>query len=135
MMVMLARLIKTVLSAARLNKAVRSAFIVGLIRSVSWIFRPSTLSRIKVFITNLVKSTPGSIRPNILSSLFKGAAELLLLRFAKRGGVSGAAALSALAALLLGMMRGQEDSSGPRRKKQKDQIIDLDEYTVVDERH
>ena len=132
---MLARLIKTVISAALLNKAVRGAFMVGLIKSVSWIFRPSTLSRIKAFVTNLVASTPGSSGPNFLTSLFKGAAELLLLRFAKRGGVSGAAALSALAALLLGMMKGRENSPGPSSKKQKDRIIDLDEYTIVDERH
>jgi hypothetical protein len=131
----LARLIKTVIGTALLNKAVRSAFMVGLIKSVNWISRPSTISRIKAFFINLAKSTPGSSKPNFLTSLFKGAAELVLLRFAKRRGVSGPATLSALAALLLAMMKGREDSSSTSSKRQKDQIIDLDEYTIVDERY
>jgi len=100
---MLARLIKAVIGAALLNKAVRDGFIVVLIKSVNWILRPSTVSRI--------------------------------MAFAKRSGVSGPAALSALAAILLAMMKGREESPGTSRKKQKGQIIDLDEYTVVDDRH
>jgi hypothetical protein len=48
---------------------------------------------------------------------------------------SGPAVLSALAALLLAMMKGSEESPGASSKKQKDQIIDIDEYTVVDDRH
>jgi hypothetical protein len=134
-MVMLARLIKTVIGAALLNKAVRNAFIASLIKSVNWIFRPSTISRLMAFFTSLVKSTPGSNRSNFLTSLFKGAAELLLLRFAQKSGFSGPAVLSALAALLLAMMRGKEESPGQSGKRQKDHIIDLDEYTIVDDRH
>lgn len=132
---MLAKLIKTVISAVLLNKAVRGALIVTLVKSVKWALRPSTRSRIMTFFANLTKSVPGSSRPNFLTGLFKGIVELALLRFAKKSGFSGPAALSALAAILLATMKGSEESSGASSKKQKDQIIDIDEYTVVDEWH
>ena len=100
---MLVRLIKAVISAALLNKTIRNAFIVALMKAVSWILRPSTISRI--------------------------------IQYAKRSGISGQAALSALAAILLSMVRRREDSSGASSKRQTDRIIDLDEYTIVDDRH
>ncbi len=128
-------MIKTVIRAVLLNKAVRGALIVTLVKLVKWTLRPSTRSRIMAFFSNLVKSVPGSSRSNFLTGLFKGIAELALLWFAKRSGFSGPAALSALAALLLAMMKGSEESPGASSKKQKDQIIDIDEYTVVDDRH
>jgi hypothetical protein len=114
---MLVKLIKAVIGAALLNKAVRNAFIVALIKSMSWILRPATISRIMAFFTSI--------------------AELALLRSAKRSGFSVPAALSALAAILLAMMKGREGRESPdaSRKRQKDQIIDLDEYTILDDRH
>ena len=135
MMGMLAKLIKTVISAVLLNKAVRGALIVTLVKLVKRTLRPSTRSRIMAFFSKLVKSVPGNSRSNFLTSLIKGIAELALLRFAKRSGFSGPAALSALVALLLAMMKGSEESPGASSNKQKDQIIDIDEYTVVDEWH
>ena len=135
---MLAKLIKTAISAVLLNKAMRSAFIAALIKSVKWTLQPSTRSGIMAFFAKLAKSVPGSApgksSSNLLSILFKGAAELLLLRFAKRSGFLGPAALSALAALLLGTLRGREENSGASSKKQKDQIIDHDDYTILDDR-
>lgn len=131
----LTRLIKTVIGAALLNKAVRNAFVASLIKSANWITRPSTISRITAFFKTLVTSTPGSSRPNFLTGIFKGLAEYALLRFAKRSGFSGTAALSALAALLLAMMKGREEHPGTSSRKQKDQVIDLDEYTIVDDKH
>jgi len=131
----LAKLIKTAISAVLLNKAVRGAIIVTLVKSVKWALRPSTISRIMAFFARLVKSVPGNSRSNFLTGLLKGIAELALLRFAKRSGFSGPAVLSALAAILLAMVKGSEESSGASSKKQKDQIIDIDEYTVVDEGH
>lgn len=132
---MLAKLIKIIIGAAVSNKAVRGAFIVGLTKSVNWAMQPSTRSRIMAFLTRLLKSGPGSSKPNFLKSIFKGLAEFLLLRYAKRSGFSGPAALSALAAILLAMMNGRDESPGASGKKQKDQIIDLDEYTIIDDRH
>jgi hypothetical protein len=135
---MLTKLIKTAISAVLLNKAMRSAFIAALIKSVKWTLQPSTRSGIMAFFAKLAKSVPGSApgkRSSLLSILFKGAAELLLLRFAKRSGFLGPAALSALAALLLGTLRGKEDNSGTNSRRQKDQIIDHDDYTILDDRH
>jgi hypothetical protein len=129
---MLAKLIKAIIGAALLNKSVRNAFMVAMIKSMSWILRPSTVSRITAFFTKRPSSAPGSSRSNFLASLFKGIAELALLGYAKRSGFSGSAALSTLAALLLATMRGREVNSGKSNKGQKDQIIDIDEYIVVD---
>ena len=128
-------MIKTIISAVLLNKVVRGALIVTLVKSVKWVLRPSTISRIMAFFAKLVKLVPGNSRSNFLTGLLKGIAELALLRFAKRSGFSGPAALSALAAILLAMMKGSEESPGASSKRQKDQIIDIDEYTVVDEGH
>ena len=131
----LVRLIKAVIGAALLNKAVRNAFLASLVKSVNWIFRPKTISRIMAFFTNLVKTAPGSSGTNFLASLFKVAAELALLRFAKKSGFTGPAALSALAALLLATMRGRDENSGTNSKSQKDQVIDINEYTILDDRN
>jgi hypothetical protein len=136
---LLAKLIKTAISAVLLNKAMRSAFIAALIKSVKWTLQPSRRSGIMAFFAKLAKSVPGSApgnsRSNLLSILFKSAVELLLLRFAKRSGFLGPAALSALAALLLGTLRGREEKSGTTSRRQKDQVIDHDDYTILDDRH
>ncbi len=136
---MLARLIKTAISAFLLNKAMRSAFAAALIKSLKWTLQPSRRSGIMVFFTKLAKSVPrsasGGNSSNLLSILFKGAMELLLLRFAKRSGFLGPAALSALAALLLGSLRGREENSDTNSKSQRDQVIDHDDYTILDDRH
>lgn len=132
---MLVRLIKTVIGAALLKKTVRNAFIVALIKSVNWILRHSTITRIMTFSVNLVKSARGSRRSIFLPSLFKGVVELALLRFARRRGVFVPVAFPALAALLLAIMRGREERSDNGSKRQEDQIIDLDEYTILDDRH
>lgn len=136
---LLAKLIKTAISAVLLNKAMRGAFIAALIKSVKWTLQPSRRSGIMAFFAKLATpvpgSTPGKSSSNLISILLKGAAELLLLRFAKRSGFLGPAALSALAALLLGTLRGREDNSGTKYRREKDQVIDHDDYTILDDRH
>jgi hypothetical protein len=112
---MLLRLLKTAIGAALLNRVVRSALLAALVKSVDWILRPSNISRIVSF--------------------FKGAAELLLLRFEKRSGFFGPAAISALVSLLLAMMRWREENPGTSSKMQKDQIIDIDEYTIIEDKY
>ena len=132
---MLTKLIKTAISAVLLNKAMRSAFLAALIKSLKWTLQPSTRSGIMAFFAKLVNSVPGSAPGKSSSNLLSILMELLLLRFAKRSGFLGPAALSALAALLLGTLRGREDNSGTNRRRQKDQIIDHDDYTILDDRH
>jgi len=132
---MLIRLIKTAISAVLLNKAMRSAFLAGLIKSLKWTLQPSTRSGIMAFFAKIAKVVPGSAPGKSSSNLLSILLELLLLRFAKRSGFLGPAALSALAALLLGTLRGKVDNSGKNRRRQKDQIIDHDDYTILDDRH
>jgi len=132
---MLTKLIKTAISAVLLNKAMRSAFLAALIKSVKWTLQPSTRSGIMAFFAKLAKSVSGSAPGTSSSNLLSILSELLLLRFAKRSGFFGLAALSALAALLLGTLRGREDNSGTNSRRQKDQIIDHDDYTILDDRH
>ena len=136
---MLAKLIKAVVSAVLLNKAARNAFIIAITKSAKFAFRPSTISKVTSFFSGLARAATGGGRSNLFGSLLKGLAELMLLRFAKKGGLAGAGALSALAAVLLAMMRGREKgstgSTAPGNEKQKGQIIDLDEYTILEDRH
>jgi hypothetical protein len=132
---MLAKLIKTAIGAVLLNKAMRGAFIAALTKSLKWTLQPSTRSGIMAFFDKLARSVPGSAPGKSSSNLLSILAELLLLRFAKRSGFLGPAALSALAALLLGTLRGREENSGMNSKRQKDQIIDHDDYTILDDRH
>lgn len=132
---MLTKLIKTAISAVLLNKAMRSAFLAALIKSVKWTLQPSTRSGIMAFFAKLVNLVPGSAPGKSSSNLLSILMELLLLRFAKRSGFLGPAALSAIAALLLGTLRGREDNSSTNSRRQKDQIIDHDDYTILDDRH
>ncbi len=131
---MLAKLIKAVVSAVLLNKAARNAFIIAITKSAKFAFRPSTISKVTSFFSGLARAATGGGRSNLFGSLLKGLAELMLLRFAKKGGLLGAGALSALAAVLLAMMRGREKSNASQKKDLNNRIIDLDEYTVIDDR-
>jgi hypothetical protein len=136
---MLTKLIKTAISAVLLNKAMRSAFLAGFIKSASWALQPSTRSRIMAFFSRLIKSDALSASSkggsSLLSILFKGVAELLILRFAKKKGFLGPAALSAIVALLLSMFKERGENAATNSRRQKDQIIDHDDYTVLDEGH
>ena len=135
---MLAKLIKAVISAVLLNKAARNAFTNAFIKSARFAFRPSTISKVTSFFSRFVKAAAGGSRSGFFRSLLKGLAELAFLRFAKKGGIFSAGALSALAAIFLTMMRGREtgpnNSGASKAQGQNGQIIDLDEYTVLDDR-
>lgn len=136
---MLIKLIKTAISAVLLNKAMRSAFLAALIKSVNWTLQPSRISQIKAFFSRLLRSATvsagGRGSSSLLSVLFKGAVELLLLRFAKKRGFLGPAALSALAALLLNMFKEREENTRTNSRRQNGRIIDHDDYTILDEGH
>lgn len=136
---MLAKLIKAVVSAVLLNKAARNAFIIAFTKSAKFAFRPSTISNVTSFFSRLSRAATGGGRSSLFGSLLKGLAELMLLRVIKKGGLLGAGALSALAAIFLAMMRGRDrrpaGSTAASGEKQKGQIIDLDEYTILEDRH
>jgi len=135
-MATMARLIRAGLRLILLNKAARYALIAVLLKFGKSIIRPSTISKIRSFSTGLGRKMAASGRSGLSSSLLRGAAELLLLIFAKKGGFTSAGFLSALAAVLLSMSREQEEQSRSDVGKAKnDPVIDLDDYTIVEDNH
>ena len=135
-MATMARLIRAVLRLVLLNKAARYALIAVMLKIGKSIIRPSTISRIRSFSAGLGGKTAASGRSGLFSSLLRGAAELLLLIFAKKSGFTSAGFVSALAAVLLSMSREQEEQ-GPSEagKRENDPVIDLDDYTIVEDNH
>ena len=129
-------LIRAALKQLLLNKTARYALIAVLLKFGRSITRPSTISRIRSFAIGLGGKTAASGRSGLFSSLLRGAAELLLLIFAKKGGFTSAGFLSALAAVLLSMSREQEEQ-GPSEagKRENDPVIDLDDFTIVEDNH
>lgn len=135
-MATMARLIRAVLKLVLLNKTARYALIAVMLKIGKSIIRPSTISRIRSFSAGLGRRTVASGRSGIFSSLLRGAAELLLLIFARKGGLTSAGFLSALAAVLLSMSREQEEQGRSEAgKKENDPVIDLDDYTIVEDNH
>ena len=135
-MATMARLIRAVLRLVLLNKAARYALIALMLKIGKSIIKPSTISRIRSFSTGLGGKMATSGRSGLFSSLLRGAAELLLLIFAKRGGFTSAGFLSALAAVLLSMSREQEEQGRYEAgKRESDPVIDLDDYTIVEDNH
>ena len=129
---MLIKLIKAAIGAFLLNKTARYAILAALQRFAGYVFRPGTASKMASFASGPGRAAAGSAWSNLLSSLLRGAAELLLLRFASKGGFSIAGVLSALVALMLAMRK--EKGQTEARKREKEQIIDLDDYTILEER-
>ncbi len=124
----LTRLIKTLIWAAILDRAVTEAIMVGLVKSVSWVLRPSPGSIIGALVSHLFPMTKGSIRPGYIPALLKSVLAVVLLRSMNRSGIALPAIISAAGALLLSLMGSREG-----RQEHNDQIIDLDEYTVINE--
>ena len=124
----LTRLIKAAVGAALLNRAIRDAIAAALMRSICWMMRPSTGSMIGALMADLFNATKGSIRPGYIQALIKGVLTVVLFRSMNRSGLALPAILSAVGAFLLSLIRLREG-----RQEHNDRIIDLDEYTVVDE--
>jgi hypothetical protein len=106
LMVSVTRLMSAAVGAALLNKEIRQAVI-----------------------SSLTKSANDSKKPNSLQTLIEGALALVLLRWTRGSWIAQPAAISAIAALLAGLAKSNE---GPN--VQKERIIDIDDYTVVDEK-
>lgn len=126
-------LLKAAISAALLNKTVRSALLAGVTRSMNWVMQPSTSSRIIAFISSLMKPTSGS-RPSLFQTLIKGAFGLVLLRLTRGSRILELAAFSGLGALLLDILKASVGSQKANKKRQKDQVIDIDEYTLIEDK-
>ncbi len=128
----LIRLMKAAIGAALLNETVRSAFLTGVTKSMNYILQPSTSSKIIAFISGSMKPRSGS-SPSLLQTLFKGALGIVLLKLTRRSRILELAAFSGLGALLLEMLKTNGGRQNANKKRQTDQIIDVDEYTVIEE--
>lgn len=126
------KLIKAALGAVLVNKATRHTALAALVKSIRYIFSPGSISKAASSATGRRATVGGS---DLLSTLLLGAAELLILKLARKSSFSGAAVLSALAAILLAARRGGKDGTSPAEKSGSDRVIDFDEYTVLDDKH
>lgn len=118
-----------------LIRMIRGFLEVRRIGSLNWLLRPLIVATKGAFVAilwNLIKKDSGKVRQKYLLSLVKGALTLVLLRYMKGSGISQLSPIPIIGALLLtliGSKNGQGDTD-PRNKK--NQIIDIDEFTVVD---
>ena len=125
-------LVKAAIGAALLNETVRSAFLTGVTKSINYILQPSTSSRIIAFVSGLMKPNSGG-RPGLLMTLFKGALGIVLLRLTRRSRILELAAFSGLGAILLDILKAGKSSQNGDKKRQTDQVIDIDEYSVIED--
>ena len=143
-MAVLSSLIKNAVKAILVSRSGRSALLAGIAGLSRWVSSPSSQAKLSAFLRRLLSSgkaggagVTGSAvkRSGLLKNVFLGALELLLLKYARRIGFSssGALALSALAALLWSAMRGKQEGQGRTGSRPSDQVIDVDDYTVIGE--
>ncbi len=105
LMVSVKRLMSAAVGAALLNKEIRQAVISSLTKSA-----------------NSNKSNS-----NQLQTIIEGALAFLLLRSTKGSWIAQPATISAIAALLASLIKSNKEPN-----VQKDKVIDIDDYTVVD---
>lgn len=129
----LTRLLKAAIDAALLSKTFRGALLAALTSLMNWVMQPSTSSKIIAFVSGMMKPTSSS-RPSLLQTLIKGAFGLVILRLTASGQILKLAALSGLGALLLDTMKASVGSKNADKKRQMDRVIDIDEYTVIEEK-
>jgi hypothetical protein len=106
-MVSLTKLMSAAVGTALLNKEIRQALM-----------------------SSLTKSANGSNRPDQAQTLVEGALAFVLLRSMKGSWIAQPAAISAIAALLVSLMKPKNEKGEPFDKKE--QVIDIDDYTIVD---
>ena len=59
---------------------------------------------------------------------------MVLLRLTASGQILKLAAFSGLGAILLDILKASVGSKNANKKRQKDRVIDIDEYTVIEEK-
>lgn len=131
-MKMIMKLLKAAIGAALLSRSARNALFGAIARAIAFLQRPGTGASAS---TQLFRLNRAAGRRGIsIGSLFRGALELAALRIMRRAGLSGSGIIPAIAAIFLAMMRGR--SSAPSRSKgaEGDRVIEIDEYTVIDDR-
>ncbi len=142
-MAKLSGLIKTIIGAAVFRKAIKGAFTIALAKSLGWITRPETLSMLGKHAAGLLKSkSAGSSSPGILPSILKGLLAFALLKTMKKSWIAEPALISTIAALLLAMLKPRDAAQGSATGAsgasgnfgRRDRVIDVNDYTVVEEK-
>jgi hypothetical protein len=140
-MAILIKLAKTAIVAVLLNDTVKSALASKLVRLVNGLAQPITGQQSAS--RSFAGSTGGHNRPRYLETFVELALALSLMRAKKGRWNMQPLVISAIGALLATMLRpmggqgatqgsGQGAAQGTRAEKGR--VIDIDEYTVVDER-
>ncbi|MCX6675612.1 MAG: hypothetical protein NTW84_04245 [Methanothrix sp.] len=114
---------------------IRGFLEVARIGSLNWLLRPLTVATkgaFAAFLWNLIKKDSGNVRQNYLQSLLKGALTLVLLRYMKRSGISQLSPIPIIGALLLTLIGSKNGRDDHDLRGKKNQIIDIDEFTVID---
>jgi hypothetical protein len=127
-MIKLTKMIK-----ALLGLTLKGASNFSLMNLVSMIVRSATKQIIATLAAHFMKSKSTSQRPQYLQIFLRGILAYALLRLTKRSRIINIAAISAISSLLLSILKSRNDHGSPKHHGQKDQVIDIDEFTVVDE--
>ena len=126
---------KALMGAFFLIRMISGFLEVARIGSLNWLLQPLTVATKGTFVAilwNLIKKDSSNVRQNYLQSLLKGALTLVLLRYMKRSGISQLSPIPIIGALLLNLIGSKNDREDPDLRGKKNQIIDIDEFTVVD---
>ncbi len=135
-MAVLIKLIKAAISTLLFSRAGRNAIFAGLAGLASWIACPSTITKMRNFLGNLLRAKKPVSDNGILRKFFLGALELIILKFSRKAGysTSGALVLSTLGALLLQALKSERKGHSQSGSRPSGQVIDLDDFTVMDDR-
>jgi hypothetical protein len=134
-MVMIKRLMNASMVAFLLIRMIRGFLEVRRIGSLNWLLRSLTVATKGAFVAilwNLIKKDSGKVRQKYLLSLVKGALTLVLLRYMKGSGISQLSPIPIIGALLLTLIGSKNGQGNTDPRNKKNQIIDIDEFTVVD---
>jgi len=132
------KLIRAAAWSLMLSRTSRDTLLAGLAELSRLIARPSTRAGANGLFSSLLKCRKAGGASGILQNAFKGAEELLLLKYARRivFSSSGALAISALAALLWAAMKeeGKDKNRTRGGSRPSDRVIEVDDFTVIGER-
>lgn len=125
-MVKLTKLMKAIIGAAILNKAVRGALIAMLMGLINRTMRPSASS--------MSGRSNGNHRPDGLQALLESVLASVLLNPAKGSGNRQQEATSTIGVLLTTLMRSMEGQPTGGYRDNKERIIETDDYTIINEK-
>lgn len=130
-MVKLMKLMKAVIGTALLSKALKSILTAALLRSAKGTSRASAASMADELTDALTNLGRNGSRSGYLQALLKSALAFALLQSMKGSGVGATqpGMISTFSALLVTIMRSMD-----RQHDDSSRVIDVDDFTIVDEK-